>query len=95
MRARWLACFLDDGFMLPSKQIMEKNIMEWDKYYKRYSGNSSDCYRRSCITPIHIWYNDQLCKDMGCNPRRKKGFFGELFLPYHPADYANLELKNA
>ncbi|KAH0463199.1 hypothetical protein IEQ34_007781 [Dendrobium chrysotoxum] len=93
IRARWLACFIDDGFILPSKREMEKNIIEWDKYYKTYSGNSSECYRRSCITSVHTWYNDQLCKDMGCNPRRKKGFFADLFIPYGPTDYAGLELK--
>ncbi|KAI0514030.1 hypothetical protein KFK09_010063 [Dendrobium nobile] len=93
IRARWLACFIDDGFILPSKRKMEKNILEWDKYYKTYSGNSSECYRRSCITSVHTWYNDQLCKDMGCNPRRKKGFFADLFIPYGPIDYVGLELK--
>ncbi|KAH0463188.1 hypothetical protein IEQ34_007770 [Dendrobium chrysotoxum] len=94
MRARWLACFLNDGFLLPSRRNMEKNIMEWDKYYKKYSCNSKECYRRSCIAPVNIWFNDQLCKDMGCNPRRKKGFFADLFHPYGPTDYIELELRN-
>ncbi|XP_028550508.1 probable flavin-containing monooxygenase 1 [Dendrobium catenatum] len=93
MRARWLACFLDNGFLLPSRRNLENNIMEWDKYYKKYSGSSKECYRRSCITPVNIWYNDQLCKDMGCNPRRKKGFFADLFHPYGPTDYTELELR--
>ncbi|KAK8943188.1 putative flavin-containing monooxygenase 1 [Platanthera zijinensis] len=88
MKARWLACFLDDGFILPSRKDMEKNISEWDKFFKKYSGNSSRYYRRSCINSVHTWYNDQLCKDMGCNPRRKKGFFTDLFMPYGPSDYA-------
>ncbi|KAL0910083.1 hypothetical protein M5K25_021020 [Dendrobium thyrsiflorum] len=93
MRARWLACFLDNGFTLPNKRDMEKHIIEWDNYYKTYSGNSRESYRRSCIATVHTWYNDQLCKDMGCNPRRKKGFFTDLFLPYGPIDYDGLELK--
>ncbi|KAL3532248.1 hypothetical protein ACH5RR_005769 [Cinchona calisaya] len=87
MKCRWLANFLDQTFQLPSIKEMEKDVLEWDKYMKRYAGKY---YRRSCIGALHIWYNDQLCKDIGCNPRRKKGFFSELIEPYGPADYIEL-----
>jgi len=85
MRCRWLAELLDGTFKLPSIKEMEKDVGSWDKYMKTYSG---EYYRRSCIGALHIWYNDQLCKDMGWNPKRKKGFFAELFEPYGPMDYA-------
>ncbi|MCL7026519.1 hypothetical protein MKW94_000194 [Papaver nudicaule] len=91
MRCQWLAHFLDDGFKLPSIEKMEKNVLEWENFIKRYSGQY---YRHSCIGATHIWYNDQLCKDMGCNPKRKKGFYAELFEPYGPMDYANLTPGN-
>ncbi|KAF7142594.1 hypothetical protein RHSIM_Rhsim05G0048300 [Rhododendron simsii] len=85
MRCRWLAELLDGTFKLPSIKEMEKDIAEWDEYMKQYSDKN---YRRSCIGALHIWYNDQLCKDMGWNPKRKKGLIAELFEPYGPMDYA-------
>ncbi|KAJ0966736.1 hypothetical protein J5N97_023653 [Dioscorea zingiberensis] len=87
MRAKWIAHFLDGGFRLPSIKTMDDNVKEWDKFMKRYSGEH---FRRSSVSIIHIWYMDQLCRDMGCNPRRKKGFLAEWFQPYAPLDYAHL-----
>ena len=84
MRCRWVAELLDGRFKLPSIKEMEKDAERWDKYMKQYSG---EYYRRSCIGAVHVWYNDQLCKDMGWNPKRKKGFIPELFQPYGPMDY--------
>nr|XP_016489693.1 PREDICTED: probable flavin-containing monooxygenase 1 [Nicotiana tabacum] len=85
IRCRWLAEFLDGKFKLPSVKAMEEDIAQWDKYKKRYS---KKYYRRSCIGALHIWHNDQLCKDMGWNPKRKKGLMAEWFEPYGPSDYA-------
>ncbi|KAI3991470.1 hypothetical protein MKX01_016301 [Papaver californicum] len=88
MMCRWLAHFLEEGFKLPSIKEMEKDMLEWETYMKRYSS------RGGCIGTVHVWYNDQLFKDMGCNPKRKKGFFAELFEPYGPTDHANLTPGN-
>lgn len=86
MRCRWLSELLDGKFKLPRIKEMEKDAAEWEKYKKRYAGDK--IYSgRSCIGALHIWYNDQLCKDMGWNPKRKKGFLAELFEPYGPLDY--------
>ncbi|WRX15035.1 Flavin monooxygenase-like - like 10, partial [Theobroma cacao] len=86
IRCRWLAELLDGTFKLPSIKEMEEDVGKWDKYMKENSGQD---YRRSCIGVLHIWYNGQLCRDMGLNPKRKKGFFAELFEPYGPMDYAS------
>ncbi|KAK3195819.1 hypothetical protein Dsin_027129 [Dipteronia sinensis] len=91
MRCRWLAELLDGTFKLPSIKQMENDTVEWDRYMKRYSGRY---YRRSCIAALQIWYNDHLCKDMGWNHKRKKGFFAELFEPYGPLDYATTSGRN-
>ncbi|KAL6956800.1 flavin-containing monooxygenase [Sarracenia purpurea var. burkii] len=88
IRCRWLAHFLDGAFELPSVKEMEEDVMKWENYMKQYATRK---YRRSCIGALHIWYNDQLCQDMGCKPRRKKGFFAELFEYYGPTDYAKID----
>ncbi|PIA46848.1 hypothetical protein AQUCO_01500410v1 [Aquilegia coerulea] len=87
MRCKWLAHLLKGTFKLPRIKEMEVDVLSWEKYMKDHS---SEYYRRSCNSLLQIWYNDRLCKDMKCNPRRKKGFFKELFEPYGPMDYANL-----
>ncbi|GFS35764.1 S-adenosyl-L-methionine-dependent methyltransferases superfamily protein [Actinidia rufa] len=63
IRCQWLAHFLNGTFELPSISSMEKDVMMWDKYMKQYAGR---LYRRSCVGVLHIWYNDQLCRDIGC-----------------------------
>ncbi|XP_050206717.2 probable flavin-containing monooxygenase 1 [Mercurialis annua] len=84
IKCKWLAELLDGKFKIPSIKEVEKDVKEWGKFKKKYAG---PYYRKSCIGSIHIWYNDQLCKDMGWNPKRKKGIFAELFEPYGPQDY--------
>lgn len=89
MKCIWLAHFLDQKIQLPTIKEMEKEGFMWEKYMKRYSGKNYG-FRRSCIGALHIWNDDQLCKDLGYNPRRKKGFLSDLFEPYGPADYLEL-----
>lgn len=87
IRCQWLVQFLSGKFQLPSIRNMEKDMKMWDKNMKLYAPRY---FRRSCISILNTWYNDQLCKDMGHNPRRKKGTLANLFVPYGPADYAGL-----
>uniref|UniRef100_A0A0E0DBM2 Flavin-containing monooxygenase n=1 Tax=Oryza meridionalis TaxID=40149 RepID=A0A0E0DBM2_9ORYZ len=90
LRAKWLAYFMDGGFRLPSISVIQNDVQEWEKFMKRYS---RAYFRRSCIGFLHIWYNDQLCRDMGCNPRRKNGFWADLFDVHGPGDYIDLHPK--
>jgi dimethylaniline monooxygenase (N-oxide forming) len=66
--------------------------MEWAEFMKRYA---KEHYRKSCLSIINTWYNDQLCRDMRCNPRKKSGFLADFFLPCGPEDYANLQPKRS
>ncbi|KAI3812124.1 hypothetical protein L1987_16830 [Smallanthus sonchifolius] len=85
MRCRWLAALLDGVFKLPNVKEMKKDITRWDEYIKQASG---EFHHLSTICSLEIWYNDQLCKDMGMNPMRKKGLLANVFEPYGPLDYA-------
>ncbi|OWM72865.1 probable flavin-containing monooxygenase 1 [Punica granatum] len=87
IQCQWLAEFLEGNFVLPSIKEMEKDVKVWEEHRKQYAGRN---FWRSCIGVSNIWAKDQLCKDMGCNPRRKKGFFAEWFQPYGPTDYVGL-----
>ncbi|KAI7991956.1 hypothetical protein LOK49_LG12G02873 [Camellia lanceoleosa] len=51
IRCRWLAELLDGTIKLPSIKETGKDVLEWDKYMKRYSDKY---YRRSCIGTLHI-----------------------------------------
>ncbi|GJR65315.1 probable flavin-containing monooxygenase 1 [Tanacetum coccineum] len=75
IRCRWLVELLDRKFKLPSIKEMEKDISNWDECMKKSSG---EYYKRSCTTGLDIWYNDQLCKDMGWNPKRKNPLFRRI-----------------
>ncbi|XVF34511.1 hypothetical protein REPUB_Repub18cG0064900 [Reevesia pubescens] len=87
IRCQWLAHFLGENMELPCVRDMEKDVKIWDNYFKQ---NTDKYFRRSCIATVQLWYNDQLCRDMGCKPRRKKGILSELFEPYGAQDYAGL-----
>lgn len=88
VKSMWLAHFLAGNFKLPPVKEMEDDVMKWEKCNERYAG---DGYKRSCVSVLlQIHVNDQLCRDMGCNPRRKRWFLPEMFAAYGPMDYANL-----
>ncbi|KAI3503802.1 hypothetical protein L1887_32253 [Cichorium endivia] len=85
MRSKWVAALLEGAFKLPRIDEMQKDIAKWDEYMNQSSG---EYHYRSSVGGLEIWYNDQLCKDMGVNPVRKNGTLTNLFEPYGPMDYA-------
>ncbi|KAI4342101.1 hypothetical protein MLD38_026758 [Melastoma candidum] len=85
MHCRWLVELLAGKFRLTPICEMEKDMEEWENYLE----SSGKGYRKFCQGALHIWNNDQMCKDMGWNQRRKTEFFLEWFEPYGPSDYAS------
>ncbi|OWM72866.1 hypothetical protein CDL15_Pgr021172 [Punica granatum] len=90
IRSQWPAEFLEGNFELPSIKDMEKDVKVGEDHMNQYGRRN---FWRSCFGVNDIWASDQLCKDLGCNPRRNKGFFAEWFQPYGPTDYAGLTRK--
>lgn len=87
MRCQWLAALLNGAFKLPDIKEMQEDIAKWDEYMKQ---SQEEYHFRSFLGAFEIWYNDQLCKDMGVNPKRKKGFLANLFQAHGPSDYAQI-----
>ncbi|PKI55124.1 hypothetical protein CRG98_024415 [Punica granatum] len=88
MRSKWLAHFLMGAFKLPGIREMEADVTEWERCARSYSKERYKRYQVSAL--LQIYCNDILCRDMGCNPRRKRSLLAELFAPYGPADYRGL-----
>ncbi|XP_047954123.1 probable flavin-containing monooxygenase 1 [Salvia hispanica] len=88
MRSKWLAHFLAGKFRLPPVVEMEANVRRWEANARRYSREN---YKRACVgVMLQLHCNDEICRDIGSNPKRKNWFFSEMFSPYHPSDYADL-----
>ncbi|KAL8196516.1 hypothetical protein R6Q57_024811 [Mikania cordata] len=85
--SRWMVALLEGKFKLPSIKEMEKDVVRCATFRKQICG---ECYHSPALCGVEIWYNDQICKDMGMNPMRKKGLFPNLFEPYGPTDYAEI-----
>lgn len=83
MSARWLAHLLSERLSLPSIDKMEQDVQKWIHYMRK----STPFYQKSCIGAVSIWHSDQMCRDLGWNPRRKKNFIAELLAPYSNMDY--------
>ncbi|KAK3425031.1 hypothetical protein EUGRSUZ_F01759 [Eucalyptus grandis] len=92
MRSKWLMQFLVGQFELPTIREMEDDARKWETCTRRYV---QDKYKRYWVSVmLQIYCNDQLCRDMRCNPRRKNSLLAELFASYGPSDYQNLTPKS-
>merc|ERR1712056_37109 len=92
LQALWLKQVLTGQVALPSLKAMEKTIAKEQVWKRSWMPKKGD---RAAILQLHkMAYHDQLCRDMGVNPRRKGwNLLAELFAPYSAADYADLFAK--
>ena len=94
MMAKWVAHLLDGDVRLPNVVAMEESVAEWEwEWWGRWAKRRSGAFFvKSCIAAVTTWYSDQLCRDMGRNPRRKRrGVLTEWLQPYGPSDYAGIQ----
>ncbi|KAK9023737.1 hypothetical protein V6N11_003939 [Hibiscus sabdariffa] len=93
IRCQWVTKLLEESMELPCVEEMEKDVKLWEDFFKNHAVDKYS--NTSCMVTIQLWYNDQLCRDMECEPIRKKGIIAELFEPYLAKDYAGLTAKQS
>ncbi|MFL5237274.1 MAG: hypothetical protein ACJ8EL_06665 [Rhizomicrobium sp.] len=88
LQARWLAELIAGRFDLPGREAMLVEIAQlkvWKRGWMPFSA------ARGARLQLHmLYYHDELLRDFGANPLRKRGIFAplkELFVPYQPSDY--------
>lgn len=91
LQARWLTELLRGTHQLPERSVLCAEI-EAMKKWKRCIVPPSTA--RAATLHLHMQhYHDDLLRDMGISPRRKRGVlkcFKELLSPYQPSDYADV-----
>merc|ERR1712039_63407 len=92
LQALWLKQVLIGQVALPSLEAMEKTVATEQAWKRSWMPKKGD---RAAILQLHkMAYHDQLCRDMGVNPRRKGwNLLAEVFAPYSAADYTHLFAK--
>lgn len=90
LQAYWLANVLDGALHLPPREGMRADIEEQKRWKRRCMPFSRGRAARLLLHMQH--YHDDLVRDMGLSPLRKRGLlapFKEVFAPYQPSDYRN------
>jgi len=89
LQALWLKHVLTGQVSLPSVEAMDQTMAKEQAWKRSWMPKKGD---RAAILQLHkMAYHDQLCRDIGVNPRRKGwNLLAETFAPYSAADYADL-----
>jgi len=91
LQAHWLARLIEGEVVLPDDAAMRADIAQMKEWKRAWIPFSSSRSARLIAHTQH--YHDELLRDMGINPLRKRGWLGplrEVFEPYQPSDYADI-----
>jgi dimethylaniline monooxygenase (N-oxide forming) len=91
LQARWLAELIAGRFVLPGREAMLAEIAELKMWKRGWMPFST---ARGARLLLHmLYYHDELLRDFGADPHRKRGMFAplkELLAPYQPSDYRTI-----
>jgi dimethylaniline monooxygenase (N-oxide forming) len=85
LAAVWLVNLLKGKFQLPDHAAMLAEIDAIKAWKRSFMPAISS---RATVIKLHMWnYHDELLRDAGIDPQRKKNWLSEWFSHYRPADY--------
>lgn len=91
MQARWLAALISRAHDLPSVAEQMQEIARLRRWKRRWMPTG---HARAARLLVHMQhYLDELMRDIGADPLRKRGFWAplaEVFAPYQPRDYRDV-----
>jgi dimethylaniline monooxygenase (N-oxide forming) len=88
LQARWVAELIAGRHALPSRNAMLDEIVQLKAWKRGWMPFSSARGARILLHMLN--YHDELLRDFGANPLRKRGVLAplkELLVPYQPSDY--------
>ena len=91
IQARWLAELVRGAHVLPDRATMREEIARVKTWKRQWMPAN---HARGAMLGLHqLHYHDELLRDFGANPKRKRGVFAplkELLGPYEARDYASI-----
>ena len=90
MGALWLAEYLKDKIVLPSKEEMNSQVIEHLNWRRKFRQNA--LYKNASVYPFNITYVDQLLKDMKAK-LPLGSLLSEWLVVVEPANYAPVKQK--
>ena len=91
LQARWLAEAIAGRIALPGRIAMLAEISRLKDWKRAWMPFSAARGARLLLHMLH--YHDELLRDFGANPLRKRGILAplkELLVPYQPSDYRSI-----